>query len=66
MKDNKKNLIIFICILAVLVVCIVLVLLPLIINHIYYLKAPLEFFITDLNVADYVVYYASVLSFLVV
>lgn len=62
MKDNKKSIVI--CILTVLVVCVILVLLPLIINHIYYLEAPSKFFITDLNVADFVVYYASALSFL--
>jgi len=62
MKDNKRNLII--CILIILVVCAFLVLLPLVINHIYYLETPSEFFITDLNVADFVVYYASALSFL--
>lgn len=62
MKDNKKNIVL--CILFVLAVCIFLVLLPLVINHIYHMKAPLEFFVTDLKVADYVVYYASALSFL--
>jgi len=62
MKDSKRSLIIYI--LIILVVCIFLVLLPLVINHIYYLEAPSEFFITDLNVADFVVYYASALSFL--
>ena len=62
MKDNKKSIVI--CILTVLVVCVILVFLPLIINHIYYLEAPSKFFITDLNVADFVVYYASALSFL--
>lgn len=62
MKNNKYNIVI--CIVFVFVICIFLVLLPLIINHIYYLEAPLDFFITDLKVADFVVYYASVLSFL--
>ena len=62
MKDSKKNIVL--CILFILVVCIFLVLLPLVINHIYYMEAPLEFFVTDLKVADYVVYYASALSFL--
>ena len=62
MKDSKGSLIIYI--LIILVVCIFLVLLPLVINHIYYLEAPSKFFITDLNVADFVVYYASALSFL--
>ena len=48
----------------VVFVIVALVFLPLIIDHIYYLEAPADFFVTDLNVADFVVYYASALSFL--
>ena len=48
----------------VIVICILLVLLPAIINHIYYLEAPSDFFVVDLYVDDLVAYYASALSFL--
>ena len=51
--------------LAVFTICLlVLFFSPLVINWVYYLKAPSEFFITDLNVADILGYYSNVLSFL--
>lgn len=55
---------ILIGIAIIILVCIVLVLLPAVINHIYYLEAPCDFFVVDLNVDDLVAYYASALSFL--
>ena len=61
MMKNKQ---IILGVVIVVLVAVALVFLPLIINHIYYLEAPADFFITDLNVADFVVYYASALSFL--
>lgn len=55
---------ILIGVVIIIMICIALALLPLIINHIYYLKAPCDFFIVDLKVDDLVAYYASALSFL--
>lgn len=55
---------IFIGIGIIITVCIVLMLLPLVINHIYYLEAPCDFFVIDLKVDDLVAYYAGALSFL--
>lgn len=59
-----KNKDIILGIVIVILVAVALGFLPLIINYIYYLEAPAEFFVTDLDVADFVVYYASALSFL--
>ena len=50
--------------IIIILVCLVLVLLPLVINYVYYLEAPIDFFVTDLKVSDFVSYYASALSFL--
>ena len=55
---------ILIGIIIIVVVCIILVLLPLGINHIYYMEAPCDLFVTDLKVDDLVTYYAGALSFL--
>ena len=63
MKNNRnKGTLIYI--LIILFVCIILTLLPMIINWIYSLEAVAPFFVIDLKVADFVVYYASALSFL--
>lgn len=51
-------------IVIVILVAVALVFLPLIINYVYHLEAPADFFITDLNVPDLVVYYSSALSFI--
>ena len=55
---------ILIGIIVIALVCVALVLLPAVINYIYYLDAPCDFFVVDLNVDDLVTYYASALSFL--
>ena len=55
---------IIVCVAIIILLCVALVLLPLVINHIYYIDAICDFFITDLDVADFVVYYPSALSFL--
>ena len=59
---KKKHTLAFILVAAFIVAF--LILLPFIANWIYSLKSPNNFFITDLKLSDFLVYYASALSFL--
>lgn len=52
-----------IIIILSIVIVLAIVLLPFIISSIYSFEAPAEFFITDLEVSDFLVYYASALTF---
>ena len=60
---KKTHKIIIYVVIAVIVIGL-LGILPFIINCIYSQKAPLDFFVTRFDASDFLVYYASVLSFL--
>lgn len=51
-------------VLLILLVALFLILLPYIINYVYSMGAPIKFFEVDLEVSDFLTYYASVLTFI--